>query len=79
MGKNEPGEPGDIEVVDHLIIPLESRFSYLEQVKEKERQEKQREIERMRRALWRFDNCYVGSDGAFWDMVCAVALGLEVR
>ena len=64
----------------HVIAEREDGdFSYLDQVLEEERQERAREIERLKRALWRFDHRYVGSDGAFWDMVCAEVLGLEVR
>ena len=64
---------------DFLIIPLKPHFSYLDYVKEQEAREHERQIRRLKRALWWHENVYCGSDGAFWDMVCSEALGLEVR
>jgi len=65
--------------MNFLIIPLKPHFSYLDQVLEEEKREQKRRVEQLRHALWRFDRCYVGSDSAFWDMVCSGVLGLEVR
>lgn len=61
---------------DFLLVPLHNATA--QRAREEEQRERERQVEQLKRALWRFDHCYVGSDGAFWDMVCAEALGLEV-
>jgi len=62
---------------DFLIVPLCGTAG--QRAREEEQRERERRVEQLKRALWRFDHCYVGSDSAFWDMVCSGVLGLEVR